>query len=54
MDMLLADARIFIPHMGGREALFKHEVGSTGRYLLLPPIALLFASSQVVREDAGD
>lgn len=54
MDMLLADARIFIPRMGGREALFKHEVGSSGRYLQLPPIAFVFASSRVVREDAGD
>lgn len=54
MDMLLADARIFIPHMGGREALFKHEAGSLGRYLLLNLIALLFASSRVAREDAGD
>ncbi len=54
MDMLLADARIFIPRMGGREALFKHEAGSLGRYLQLPPIAFVFASSRVVREDAGD
>lgn len=54
MDMRLADARIFILRMGGREALFKHEAGSLGRYLQLPPIALLFASSRVVREDAGD
>ncbi len=54
MDMLLADARIFIQCMGGKKALFKHEVGSSGRYLQLPHIAFIFASSRVVREDAGD